>query len=207
MGRDKTRRFWKAARKMQLSEFRPHIAANCTRSDPALAEMQKWLYRSTVLRDDGLIGHRGRGAGPPATYRTISMLILCAMVGERGTVADRVERLWCAEHQFTGPCPITKASILAEALVAVLQNRSIRAKLRWLDLDLRHDAAILVWMKGRPSVFHPHDPAEWARRVANARAATGVILIKRLPGGAFDKLAQKFEEMLRHEATGQEGRA
>jgi hypothetical protein len=188
---------------MQLSEIRPDIAAETGRPPQSLREFQNDLYASDRLRAAGLAGHRGRDTGPVATYSTVAMLILGAMLGDRRTLASRVERLWFAEYHPIGHCRISRSASLGEALGAVLLDANIRRKLLHFDIDVANDAGLLVWEPrlGRPSVFHPHGPEEWARRVAAVRVAKGMTMtLRRLPAGSFDKLAARFEEVQRQEA-------
>jgi hypothetical protein len=177
--------------KMQISEVRCVIAPEVKLTEEGLRKLQDPVWRQAA-------------PGPLATASSSALLILAGMLGgDRLTIGDRVLRLWGAEHQFTGPCPVTKATTLGAAIAAVLEEPRIRGRLQWLQIDPTNEAATLEWNGGRRSVFHPHDPAEWRRRVANLRSRTGAIPIKRLPGGSFDKIAAKYEEMVRAEANQQ----
>ena len=181
---------------MQLSELRREIAPLLETTDSALRVRQQALYQIAALQHAGMRGWRGGGeSGITATTASAALLVLTGMLaGVPTTIGKRVLRLWRAHHQFAGPCEVTGARILGDALVTVLEDPQIRVQLQWFDIDPRAEVGMLYWTdREAPSVFHPHNDREWARRIRKARASAGtMITLKRLPVGGFNKIAARL---------------
>jgi hypothetical protein len=182
---------------MQLTDVRATVA-NLGRTTPeALHARQKELYREPALRADGLVGHRGRDSGPPATAKTTGMLVIAAMLGDnRFTIGRRVTRLWLAQFEKPGfPCPVTQQNTLGGAVAVILERPDLCVKLDYIEIAHEYEAVSLAWRAwGRrrrpPSVFHPHDPAEWEQRRQEARTHGDELThLTRLPGISMLKIS------------------
>jgi hypothetical protein len=188
---------------MQLSEIREGIAPLFLTTNQAMHQRQKELYREPLLRAEGLVGHRGRDSGPPATYKTTAILVIAGLLGQnRFTIGRRTTRLWTARYERIGaPCPITGATTLGGALAAILSQPKLCGKLDYIELAHEYEAVSLVWRKGLPSLFHPHSAAEWQRRRQEAIDHGGEFThITKLPGGSMRKIAILLDEADRSEA-------
>jgi hypothetical protein len=182
---------------MQLTEFRDQIASVMGTTPDAILNRQKKVH--ALMRQEAP-AENDFGVGRPiqATPLNAAIVLLTVLDDAPMTeISERTESFWRAAYsRKAGPvCPLTGATTLGEAVVALIEQPLIQKRLDRIELEQETRTATLVWRgkEYRPSVFHIYrTPQDWKRAVLKARAS-GPIHTATIAGTVFAKVAALIE--------------
>lgn len=178
---------------MQMNDFRTALAPMMGTTPDGLMSREKRVR--SLMRAEAPDVPFGTGHAIEASPLNAGIVLVTELDRAKlHEMPERTARLWRARFAREGKtCPVTRAATVGQAIVALIEQPALRAKLDHLDLQREVETFHLWWRSGKCSTFHPFPPREWRKRVVEA-AERGAIHTASLAGPVLGRVADLIVE-------------